>query len=112
MKAGSIATGGNIRTKASPEWAKPYVCLKDSANIVPLVVSGYLLTIRSHLADDCAKDLLPASATGGGRRLCQFESPNKRKRVRPKGQTLFLARCKGLEPLTYWFVASHSIQLS
>ena len=23
-----------------------------------------------------------------------------------------LARCKGLEPLTYWFVASHSIQLS
>ena len=24
----------------------------------------------------------------------------------------FLARCKGLEPLTYWFVASHSIQLS
>ena len=24
----------------------------------------------------------------------------------------FLARPKGLEPLTYWFVASHSIQLS
>ena len=23
-----------------------------------------------------------------------------------------LARLKGLEPLTYWFVASHSIQLS
>ena len=23
-----------------------------------------------------------------------------------------LARCKGLEPLTYWFVASHPIQLS
>ena len=23
-----------------------------------------------------------------------------------------VARCKGLEPLTYWFVASHSIQLS
>ena len=23
-----------------------------------------------------------------------------------------LVRCKGLEPLTYWFVASHSIQLS
>ena len=27
-------------------------------------------------------------------------------------RTEFLARCKGLEPLTYWFVASHSIQLS
>ena len=25
---------------------------------------------------------------------------------------LSLARLKGLEPLTYWFVASHSIQLS
>lgn len=25
---------------------------------------------------------------------------------------MLLARCKGLEPLTYWFVASHSIQLS
>ena len=25
---------------------------------------------------------------------------------------LFLARLKGLEPPTYWFVASHSIQLS
>ena len=24
----------------------------------------------------------------------------------------FVARLKGLEPLTYWFVASHSIQLS
>ena len=24
----------------------------------------------------------------------------------------FLARCKGLEPLTFWFVAKHSIQLS
>ena len=23
-----------------------------------------------------------------------------------------MARLKGLEPLTYWFVASHSIQLS
>ena len=26
--------------------------------------------------------------------------------------TVFVARWKGLEPLTYWFVASHSIQLS
>ncbi len=25
---------------------------------------------------------------------------------------LFLARLEGLEPPTYWFVASHSIQLS
>ena len=27
-------------------------------------------------------------------------------------QCFFLARPKGLEPPTYWFVASHSIQLS
>ena len=27
-------------------------------------------------------------------------------------QSLYLVRQKGLEPPTYWFVASHSIQLS
>ena len=33
---------------------------------------------------------------------------------KPPGKSLeaFLARRKGLEPPTYWFVASHSIQLS
>ncbi len=30
----------------------------------------------------------------------------------PKGHSSFLVRWKGLEPPTYWFVASHSIQLS
>ena len=35
----------------------------------------------------------------------------KNKKESAKSQ-LLLARCKGLEPLTYWFVASHSIQLS
>ena len=30
----------------------------------------------------------------------------------PKWVSAFLVRWKGLEPLTYWFVASHSIQLS
>ena len=35
------------------------------------------------------------------------------KKSRPDdSDRLFLARLKGLEPLTYWFVASHSIQLS
>ena len=34
-----------------------------------------------------------------------------KRKSRPKGQ-LFLVRRKGLEPPTYWFVASHSIQLS
>ena len=37
-------------------------------------------------------------------------------RFRTRGHSVVhrvhLARCKGLEPLTYWFVASHSIQLS
>ena len=51
-------------------------------------------------------------ADGKGRRV---EKPKRKKRVkrksRPKGQ-LFLVRRKGLEPPTYWFVASHSIQLS
>ena len=37
------------------------------------------------------------------------------KTKKPQGiihAVLLLVRCKGLEPLTYWFVASHSIQLS
>ena len=29
-----------------------------------------------------------------------------------RNKSFFLVRQKGLEPLTYWFVASHSIQLS
>ena len=44
-------------------------CSRDS---LPLVVSVCLLTIRSHPADDCAKDLLASSATGSARRLCHF----------------------------------------
>ncbi len=36
--------------------------------------------------------------------------PHKTKEA-PKNAS-FVARLKGLEPLTYWFVASHSIQLS
>ena len=37
------------------------------------------------------------------------------KKQKPRKQlvyVVFMVRCKGLEPLTYWFVASHSIQLS
>ncbi len=37
-------------------------------------------------------------------------SENNKKRL--DFSSRFLARRKGLEPLTYWFVASHSIQLS
>ena len=38
----------------------------------------------------------------------------KRKQKNPENAvfTGLLARCGGLEPSTYWFVASHSIQLS
>ena len=36
------------------------------------------------------------------------------KKIKTSGKKplVFMARLKGLEPLTYWFVASHSIQLS
>ena len=37
---------------------------------------------------------------------------NKKRRKTTNVIFLLLARRKGLEPLTYWFVASHSIQLS
>ena len=36
----------------------------------------------------------------------------KTKNQTPEWASGFLVRRKGLEPLTYWFVASHSIQLS
>ena len=39
-----------------------------------------------------------------------FNSSKKRKSTAIA--VLFLARLEGLEPPTYWFVASHSIQLS
>lgn len=37
---------------------------------------------------------------------------NNKKAIRYKYLMTFLVRRKGLEPPTYWFVASHSIQLS
>ena len=42
---------------------------RPDLNQRPLVVSVCLLTVRSHPVDDCAKVLLPSSATGSGRRL-------------------------------------------
>ena len=38
--------------------------------------------------------------------------PYQTKEPRHKASVLLLARCKGFEPPTYWFVARHSIQLS
>ena len=40
-----------------------------------------------------------------------FAFLEKQKTLKPFGFSV-LVRLKGLEPLTYWFVASHSIQLS
>ena len=54
---------------------------------------------------DC---LLPSLRSGR-----PFESrPTYAKNPIPRWVSDFLVRRKGLEPLTYWFVASHSIQLS
>ena len=39
-------------------------------------------------------------------------SQHKNKPIQTKVYIGLLARCGGLEPSTYWFVASHSIQLS
>ena len=46
--------------------------------------------------------------------LSGFESLENKKRTEatPAVSLPFLARCKGFEPLTFWFVAKHSIQLS
>ena len=41
-----------------------------------------------------------------------FRVPSSAKKQIPGWVSAFLVRWKGLEPLTYWFVASHSIQLS
>ena len=45
---------------------------------------------------------------GRGRCIWAKQKPGARIGSRP----CLVARVKGLEPLTYWFVASHSIQLS
>ena len=48
--------------------------------------------------------------------LSGFESPlsfiKTKKEKEYRSITSLLARCKGFEPLTFWFVAKHSIQLS
>ena len=52
--------------------------------------------------------------------LCSFLVPKWRKNLKKAKENspiseemgCFLVRRKGLEPPTYWFVASHSIQLS
>lgn len=41
-----------------------------------------------------------------------YNPKNNKKAIRYKYLMAFLVRWKGLEPPTYWFVASHSIQLS
>ena len=41
-----------------------------------------------------------------------YNPKNNKKAIRYKYLMAFLVRRKGLEPPTYWFVASHSIQLS
>ena len=53
---------------------------------------------------DC---FLNAKTLSGFESLLTTQKNNTTQRV-----MLFLARCEGLEPPTYWFVASHSIQLS
>ena len=45
------------------------------------------------------------------RRSESHEAASDKKKRHPIG-CLFLVRVKGLEPLAYWVVASHSIQLS
>ena len=44
--------------------------------------------------------------------LSGFESLNKKTEATQNCIASVLARCKGFEPLTFWFVAKHSIRLS
>ena len=41
-----------------------------------------------------------------------LQAAKLKKKHQPEGWCFFLVRLKGFEPPTYWFVASHSIQLS
>ena len=74
-------------------------------------------TLRSVSASSCSP--LPSVTTERDRQLyLQLERRSHPKhRIKTKSpwtsHGLFvLARCKGFEPPTYWFVARHSIQLS
>ena len=58
--------------------------------------------------------LHPGNSGGGtGPGGCHLHhAANDKKHISMADVLFALARLKGLEPLTYWFVASHSIQLS
>ena len=59
---------------------------------------------------------IPHPNVCGGGTLCGQDSRPWAAEGKTKGTTIvvpfFLVRLKGFEPPTYWFVASHSIQLS
>ena len=56
----------------------------------------------------CARPLRRRGKRAGG----AFFPPEEKKKPKQSELCFGLARRKGLEPPTYWFVASHSIQLS
>ena len=62
----------------------------------------------------CARGsgLRPAPSQTGKRAGGAFFLPEEKKKPKQSELCFGLARRKGLEPPTYWFVASHSIQLS
>ena len=83
----------------------------------------YLLSGAIQIKTNCLKKLMKALKKSCGRILAvrQFlyygvrvptTRNNNKKAIRYKYLMAFLVRWKGLEPPTYWFVASHSIQLS
>ena len=66
-----------------------------------------MLGVGIKLHQESASESVAGNLNGG---LTPKHNANKKTKV--KTLVFLLARCKGFEPPTYWFVARHSIQLS
>ena len=67
---------------------------------------------RCHVGENSPPDCFLPQASLAPSLFESLALLNTKKEATHKCVSLLLARCKGFEPLTFWFVAKHSIQLS
>ena len=101
-----------------------FVCSSSIISLLPANFSGYS-ALRHFPTDPVGCGKFPCSRLRSSQHLsrccdCYDELPTAvripivgiKKVMYPNGYMTFLAHPKGFEPLTFWFVAKHSIQLS
>ena len=98
-------------TKKAPTRGALFVARLKGCNCFALALLGdskalpFGTRLRSFLLKTCHRQLFLTQKPS------QASNPSKHKKAPARG-ALFVARLKGFEPLTFWFVAKHSIQLS